>query len=480
MVGIMKAPSSVHNDCKKDYIDERYQQFSVPRKRAGSDLDRLPKAPPSSVHGSCISDYINEKSNVGRTKYSVNKKNKNGDTNATHRIMRRPLETDTPPITDTVIINTSDIDRIKKKAIILTPEVLQKMKKEKDDEQDRKNAIANQRKALMLKLEAERKKKSGPMSDTEVLKRQNDAMILEEAVKAFEERLDDVKEMNKICTYSRCVTVRDGQKNDKINKYNAEKEENMRHHYIMEAARKKLIAYYDDIEEKKKVERYAGAVVIRQQIAFNELQRQIADEVKIQEGLKIKREIQRRNEEELKKLEAKRLAGIAMMKNMVKENEMAEEARKEEAHEREWREKEHAEAEKLRLMNEELAFAREQQKNMKMKTLADLALTEQINYYKILKLQREGLEKAKLEEERQHQTRIKNRDEILAQIQKKEELRKLALREKFAEGERLKQQMRVEKLRLEQIKERKLNELDRDGVPAKYKVDLIKKKVGLC
>ncbi|KAH8950559.1 hypothetical protein BDL97_10G092000 [Sphagnum fallax] len=267
MVGIMKAPSSVHNDCKKDYIDERYQQFSVPRKRAGSDLDRLPKAPPSSVHGSCISDYINEKSNVGRTKYSVNKKNKNGDTNATHRIMRRPLETDTPPITDTVIINTSDIDRIKKKAIILTPEVLQKMKKEKDDEQDRKNAIANQRKALMLKLEAERKKKSGPMSDTEVLKRQNDAMILEEAVKAFEERLDDVKEMNKICTYSRCVTVRDGQKNDKINKYNAEKEENMRHHYIMEAARKKLIAYYDDIEEKKKVERYAGAVVIRQQIA---------------------------------------------------------------------------------------------------------------------------------------------------------------------------------------------------------------------
>jgi hypothetical protein len=32
----MKAPSSVHNDCKKDYIDERYQQFSVPRKRAVS------------------------------------------------------------------------------------------------------------------------------------------------------------------------------------------------------------------------------------------------------------------------------------------------------------------------------------------------------------------------------------------------------------------------------------------------------------
>jgi hypothetical protein len=40
--------------------------------------------------------------------------------------------------------------------------------------------------------------------------------ILEEAVRAFEERMDDVKEMNIICTYSKCVTERDGQKMDKV------------------------------------------------------------------------------------------------------------------------------------------------------------------------------------------------------------------------------------------------------------------------
>jgi hypothetical protein len=52
-------------------------------------------------------------SDVGQMENQQNKKNKNGDSNATHRIIRRQLETDTPPVTDTVIINTSDIERIK-------------------------------------------------------------------------------------------------------------------------------------------------------------------------------------------------------------------------------------------------------------------------------------------------------------------------------------------------------------------------------
>lgn len=57
---------------------------------------------------------------------------------------------------------------------------------------------------------------------------------------------------------------------------------------------------------------------------FNEVQRQIADEAKLQEGLKIKREAQRNLEEDLKKAEAKKLAGIQMMKFMEQENAKAE------------------------------------------------------------------------------------------------------------------------------------------------------------
>ena len=59
-------------------------------------------------------------------------------------------------------------------------------------------------------------------------------------------------------------------------------------------------------------------------VQFNEVQRQIADEAKLQEGLKIKREAQRNLEEDLKKAEAKRLAGVQMMKFMEQENAKAE------------------------------------------------------------------------------------------------------------------------------------------------------------
>jgi hypothetical protein len=65
------------------------------------------------------------------------------------------------------------------------------------------------------------------------------------------------------------------------------------------------------------------------------------------------------------------------------------------------------------------------------------------------------------------------------QIKAKEEARKALAREKIAEGERLKQAKRVENLKLTKIKERKLEELEKWGVPQKYQVDLVKLKVGI-
>lgn len=53
---------------------------------------------------------------------------------------------------------------------------------------------------------------------------------------------------------------------------------------------------------------------------FNETQRQNEEEAKVQEGLKIKREIQRNMELDNEKAEAKRRAGLEMMKFMVEEN----------------------------------------------------------------------------------------------------------------------------------------------------------------
>ncbi|KAG0617605.1 hypothetical protein M758_4G001800 [Ceratodon purpureus] len=337
---------------------------------------------------------------------------------------------ETPEETDVVIINSSDVALIKKKAVIVTQAVLDERKKKKEASLAERNAKSNQRKQLMLK--------------------------------------------------------------------------------------------------------------------YNELQRQIAAEQKLQEGLKLQREIKFAMEQEEKKAEAKRLAGVELMKYMLednkkqelikeklKEREMIEEekrnaytfakdqreqaykdeqerVRKEkeaaadkiraaqesasgaqgaledlrnqrifEAHEKAWREKEAAEAEKIRRMNAELHIAREQQKIMKARQIADQAIAAEQEFYKILKLQKDGIEQAKADDERLLQARMKNLVYLKEQIRIKEEARKALAREKIAEGERLKQAKRVEKLKLTKIKERKLEELKKWGVPQKYQVDLIKLKVGI-
>ena len=43
----------------------------------------------------------------------------------------------------------------------------------------------------------------------------------------------------------------------------------MKYHLIMENARKRLIDFYDNQEEVKKKDRYAGAAVLRSQIAVS-------------------------------------------------------------------------------------------------------------------------------------------------------------------------------------------------------------------
>lgn len=278
----------------------------------------------------------------------------------------------------------------------------------------------------------------------------------------------------------------------------------------------------------------------------NEIQKQIAAEQKLQEGLKLQREFKNIMEEEEKKAEAKRLEGVALLKYIVdqnkeeekvkrkmKEREIIEEEKRNayifakdqreqaykeeqeriqkqkeieasrirvaqerasgasaaledlrnqrifEAHEKAWREKEAADAEKMRRMNAELHFAREQQKFLKAKEIADQAIAVEQEYYKILKLQKEGIELEKKEEERLHEARMKNLFHLKEQMKEREEATKATAREKILEGEHLKQAKRVEKLKLAKIKERKLDELIKCGVPQKYQVDLIKLKVGI-
>lgn len=87
-------------------------------------------------------------------------------------------------------------------------------KKRSEEEKEQQQQAARQRKARMIQLEEERKKRQ-PLSDMEIEERQTKNAILEAAMEKLIEGHDDVKDMNKMMLYSKCVAIRDKQLEEK-------------------------------------------------------------------------------------------------------------------------------------------------------------------------------------------------------------------------------------------------------------------------
>ncbi|XP_024526489.1 cilia- and flagella-associated protein 45-like, partial [Selaginella moellendorffii] len=367
---------------------------------------------------------------------------------------------------------------------------------------------------------------------------------LQNAARLTEEQLDDVKRMNQMMLYARCVTIRDEQKKEKTQKFKELKDYNQEVHEAMMAKIVREQKAHDDHEARRHHQRMEGAAVIRHQIKEREGHRKIEDELKQLEGIRIRRQAEKDKLEEEEKAKVKHEEGQKLYKALleanaanteqrklmkmlekeeeqkiqlynykkaVAEQERADEAERirkqkeletarlrsmqekaqgqqaaldelraqriQEAVEREWREKEKAAAERLRKMNEDLAEAREQQKMFKITQLAEQAKQERIEFFKIIKDQQEALLKAKILAEEQHKRNLHHRDDIMGQIAKNREVRLKAIKEKFEEGARARLKLLAEFERLRQIKERKLKELEAEGVPDKYRAELARKKV---
>ena len=73
--------------------------------------------------------------------------------------------------------------------------------------------------------------------------------------------------------------------------------------------------------------------------------------------------------------------------------------------------------------------------------------------------------------------RVRHTEEVIKQIQEIEEKRRQERREFLEEGERMRAQHAEQEARIAAIKDRKLSELQRVGIPAKYRAELVRMKV---
>ena len=149
-----------------------------------------------------------------------------------------------------------------------------------------------------------------------------------------------------------------------------------------------------------------------------------------------------------------------------------------EEREREARKREKAETEKARKQNEDLTVAREQQKLQKAKLLSDQAMQQQEQFFRIIDAQVAAAEEDAAAERHAMELRRLHKEEVVRQIAENEERRKLERREFLEEGERVRAAHAAELALLASIKERKLAELQGVGVPAKYRAELYKTKIG--
>ncbi|CAL8360778.1 unnamed protein product [Merluccius merluccius] len=142
--------------------------------------------------------------------------------------------------------------------------------------------------------------------------------------------------------------------------------------------------------------------------------------------------------------------------------------RNREAAEREWRRKQKEQAEKKVAEDAKLKRARLEQVVHKEQLLSVEVGRERAEFERVLRAQQAAIAKQKEDEERQRQRALYHADGVLQQVREREMLAMAKQREVFKEREQLEEVTRQRRLRLDEIKEKKLKELKAAGLPEKY------------
>ncbi len=128
--------------------------------------------------------------------------------------IEKPSPSKSKAALDVVTIKQADLERMLKAPLVMTAEDVANANKEAIVKREAAQAVSKARKERMLRLEEEAKKTAVP-TETALLKTQADGATLSRAQYLLQEEKDAVKRMNQMMLYSKCVTIRDAQIEEK-------------------------------------------------------------------------------------------------------------------------------------------------------------------------------------------------------------------------------------------------------------------------
>lgn len=141
------------------------------------------------------------------------------------------------------------------------------------------------------------------------------------------------------------------------------------------------------------------------------------------------------------------------------------------------REKDRRDAEARLKINQELLEARYHQNLEKEKRIQEQAKLERDEFQRIVQNQKIERDRELRTEEEKRARFMEHSEQLKKQIALNEERRKQNAREYLEEGKKMKDKIQNEKYLLEDIKARKLNELQSLDIPTKYATELARKRI---
>ncbi|KAF5905486.1 cilia- and flagella-associated protein 45, partial [Clarias magur] len=165
----------------------------------------------------------------------------------------------------------------------------------------------------------------------------------------------------------------------------------------------------------------------------------------------------------LKKEKEKEVARLRALqerdRDLKSEQDAVRARRNQEAAEREWRRKEKEQTQKKLEEAERLKAERREQITQREHMLSIQAGRERAEFERVLRVQQELIKREKEKEEQHRQQVLRHADGVRQQVREREAQVIAQRRERYREGEKLDEEARIRRARLDEIKEKKLKEL---------------------
>ncbi|XP_047561091.1 cilia- and flagella-associated protein 45 isoform X3 [Lutra lutra] len=184
-------------------------------------------------------------------------------------------------------------------------------------------------------------------------------------------------------------------------------------------------------------------------------------------------------QERIRREKEKEITRLRAMQEKAQDYQAEQDAlrakRNQEVADREWRRKEKENAQKKMETEAKLRSSRLEQVAFKEHSLAVQVQRDRDEFERILRAQREQIEKERLEEEKKATGRLRHANELRRQVRENQQKQVQDRIATFEEGRRLKEEAQKRRERIDDIKKKKIEELRATGLPEKYCIEAERK-----